>query len=91
MLYDYSKLRKPKSESREPGQEIYASDTTSELTDTFSESSHFSEHTVDGNQSVSSDHGHTFLYKLVPYSREKSPMGDAPYIGLKLGGGRTFA
>ena len=27
----------------------------------------------------------------VPYSREKAPMGGAPYIGLKLGGGRTFA
>ena len=27
----------------------------------------------------------------LPYPREKSPMGDAPYIGLKLGSGRTFA
>ena len=27
----------------------------------------------------------------IPYPREKAPMGDAPYIGLKLGGGRTFA
>ena len=28
---------------------------------------------------------------ILPYPREKAPMGGAPYIGLKLGGGRTFA
>jgi hypothetical protein len=27
---------------------------------------------------------------LVPYPREKGPMGGAPYIGPKLGGGLIF-
>ena len=30
------------------------------------------------------------LEKLLPYLREKGPMGGAPYIGSRLGGGLIF-
>ena len=31
------------------------------------------------------------IFGKLPYPHEKAPMGGAPYIGFKLGGGRTFA
>ena len=32
----------------------------------------------------------TCTHDYIPSSREKGPMGGAPYLGLKLGGGPTF-
>ena len=31
------------------------------------------------------------IFGKLPYPREEELMGDAPYIGFKLGDGRTFA
>ena len=33
----------------------------------------------------------TLTDKLLPYLREKEPMGGGPYIGSRLGGGPIFA
>ena len=44
---------------------------------------------MDVGQGVTKDR-RTIIYIYIPYPRERGPMGGAPYIGPRLGGGPIF-